>query len=77
MDSLVRAARIIFLITWTFALLFWVFADVRIAVGNGDLNAPMFDGLPYFTFMTTGLWILVIGVVTLAAYLFAKYSAKR
>ena len=70
-------SRIIFLVTWVFALVFWVFADVRVIFRNADPNAPLFEGVPYFTLFTAGVWILVICVITLAAYLFFRHAAKR
>ena len=70
-------SRVVFLVMWVFALVFWVFADVRVVFRNADPNAPLFDGAPYLTLFTVGVWTLVICVMTLAIYLFFRRAAKR
>ena len=76
-EAFLRTSKNIFLVSWTLALIFWIFADVRMAFQDGDPNSPLLEGMSFLTIVTVEIVIVFICVLTLVVYLYAWRASKK
>jgi hypothetical protein len=66
-----RIARSVAFATWVYSLLFLMYLTLRLTLNSSHvrLDDLFIDRVPFFTFLTTGICLLVINLVSLAMYL--------
>jgi hypothetical protein len=66
-----KLIRAVSLATWVYSLLFLIYLTSRLTINAShvQLDDLFIDHVPFFTFLVTGLFLLVINLASLALYL--------
>jgi hypothetical protein len=69
------------LVTWLVSLAVWFYIFIIIMIGEGDTDidfwAPIIQGLPFFTYLNTGILLFVLGYACMVLYFAYWYRPKN
>ncbi len=73
---MLRVLRAVLLANAVYSLIFWAYIVLRVVINDVWVSDLIIDGVPYFSYWTTGIFIFIIGYISLIAYLAIRDPSK-